>query len=479
MMGKNLKVRLIMRRLRRWWLPLGISMLILWFGGVPPGFSQFPLFPKSPSEDKLKTLFEKLDSMSKVDLSKPLTLRECIDIALERSPDAILSRLSVITSELSLNDARSRYFPQIYLNGTYLFSDRIEFGFEKENYDLGLSASYTIWDHGHREAEVAQGREDLKAAQQRREGQIQQIIYDVTRAYYNLLKAQRLVEVDEEILRIARQNTERVRAFMEAGKKIEADVLAAEVREANDELQLVQDKNNLEIARADLAMAMGLDPASRIQVVDDTGYKRFIVLGKLEPEELRLDEAIDRALKNRAELKEMRAKIKAAEWGLFLAKIDRYPKITAEYSYDVNLDDYLRERESFKDHRSWRAVAKLSFPLFDGGVSRRREQRYEIQLRDLKECYKSLQRQIMLEVRQNYLNIMRTRKQLEILDKQVRNAKANLDVTTGRYEQEVATELEVAEARSLYAQAMTNRVRAYYDYKIAQAALRKAIGELR
>ncbi len=73
-------------------------------------------------------------------------------------------------------------------------------------------------------------------------------------------------------------------------------------------------------------------------MVDDTGYKRFIVLGKLEPEELTLDEAIDRALKNRAELEEMRAKIKAAEWGLFLAKIDRYPKITAEYSYDVNLE---------------------------------------------------------------------------------------------------------------------------------------------
>jgi len=479
MMGKNLKARLAMWRLKRWLFVLSVSTMLIWFISPPPVFSQLPMFPKAPSEDRLKTLFERLDHMSKVDLSKPLTLRECIDIALERSPDALLSQLDIVSSELSLNDARSKYFPQIYLNGTYRFSDRIEFGFEKENYDLGLSASYTIWDHGHREAEVAQRREELKVTRSRGESRIQQIIYEVTRAYYNLLKAKRLVEVDEEILRIARQNTERVRAFMEAGKKIEVDVLAAEVREANDELQLIQDKNGLEIARADLAMAMGLDPASQIQVVDDTGYKRFILLGKLEPEGLTLDEAVDRALKNRPELEEMRARIKAAEWGVFLARIDRYPRITAEYGYDVNLDDYLRERESFKNYRSWSAVARLSFPLFDGGTSRRREQQYEIQLRNLKEQYKSIQYQIMLEVRQSYLNIMRARKSLEILDKQVKNAKVTLDITTGRYEQEVATELEVAEARSLYAQAMTNRVRAYYDYKIAQAALKKAMGELR
>jgi len=463
--------------LRRFVFAFTPAILFLWI--IPSTFARLPLFPKSPAEDKFETLLRKLEEKVEVDLSKPLTLRECIEVALKRSTRVRLSEMEVTLAELSLDDARARYFPQIYLDGTYMFSDKVEFGFEEENYDLWLRASYTIWDHGHREAEVAQRRAEAEAARNRYEEEVQRLIYNVTVAYYNLLKMKKLVEVDEEILRIARMNTEKTRAFMEAGYKVEADVLAAEVREANDELKLIEDQNNLKIAKANLAMAMGLDPGTEIEVVEDRGYERFVVTGRLEPEEITLEEAIKKALENRPELKEMRAQIKAMEWGVYVAKLDRYPRITAEYGYNVDLDDYLRERENFKSYRSWQAVAKLTFPLFDAGSSKRRVQQLEIQLRKLRENLESLERQIALEVRECWYDLMRIRKSLEVLDKQVRNAKMSLDAALGRYEQQLITEIEVAEARSLYAQALTNRVHAYYDYKIAQAALKKAMGVLR
>jgi len=105
----------------------------------------------------------------------------------------------------------------------------------------------------------------------------------------------------------------------------------------------------------------------------------------IELEQMSIDEAIENALQNRPEIKEFDANIRSLEWGLTLAKLQRWPKLTAEYDYDVYLDEYLRERENFKNFRSWNAIAVLTFPLFDGGVSKRQVQKVEMQLEQLRE----------------------------------------------------------------------------------------------
>ena len=114
----------------------------------------------------------------------------------------------------------------------------------------------------------------------------QNLIFQVTQAYYDVLKAQELVKVGQEILARSRENTDRVRAFVEAGIQIEADVATAQVREANDELSLLNDQNALEIAMATLPRIMGLDPATLITVAEDTDYQLYSQKGQIEVIEL-------------------------------------------------------------------------------------------------------------------------------------------------------------------------------------------------
>ena len=49
---------------------------------------------------------------------------------------------------------------------------------------------------------------------------------------------------------------------MEAGIQIEADIATAQVREANSELALLNDQNQLDIALANLPRIMRLNPAT-------------------------------------------------------------------------------------------------------------------------------------------------------------------------------------------------------------------------
>ncbi len=420
-----------------------------------------------------------------IDISEQLTLNQCIKLALEQSPSMRMAALDLKTAEFDVADARANYWPQINASGQYRFSEEIDFGWERQNYDASLNASYTLWDHGRREAGLAQARLNEGRVQSDYENSKQSLIFSVTEAYYALLEAEKLIDVNDKLLEISKGNVEKVTAFQEAGRSIPADVAAARVQQANDELAIINAQNNLELARARLASLMGLDPGTPISIVDEDAAlvspdaDRMFALPVLLAQEVSLEDSLAEAMEKRSEMARLRLSLASLEWSLKLARLDRWPVITAEYGYNVQVDDYLRDRDNFKEYRDWSAVARVSFPIFDGGVSKRREQSAEIALEQMKENISERERSIKLEVQQAYLNLERAKKSLEIAEEQVIDATESLNVTQGRYEQTMVIFLEVLSAQARYAQALTNQVRAFYDLKITQKALEKAVGTLK
>ena len=418
------------------------------------------------------------EPVGEVDLSQPLTLEQCIQIGLERSTSMRNARLNLAIQELRVKNARAQYFPQIFSNGNYDFSDRIDFGFEPENYNLGLRGQYTIWDNGQREGSFAQAKESRSATVSRNERTKQDVILDITVAYYDVLKRQELVKVSEQILARSQENTQRTRDYVAAGTLIPADVATAELREANDELSLLNNRNSLQIAQATLPRLLGLDPGVLLIVSVDESYQLYQERGTIERIEMSVEEAIQIALTNRPEFQERQAQIKSQEWSLTLARLQRWPRLNADANYNVNLDDYLRERENFSDFRSWSAGVSLNFTLFDGGILGNRVKELEMQLEQTRENASDLERSVALAVRQNYHNLERSEAAVDISKKQVINAQLSLDVIQGRFDVGKAILLELLDAQTSYAQALTNEVNAFYDYKIAQTRLQDAMGVL-
>ena len=413
-----------------------------------------------------------------VDLSQPLTLEQCIQIGLEKSTSMRNARLNLAMQELRVKNARSGYFPQIFANGNYNFSDSLEFGFEPQNYNLGLRGAYTLWDNGQREGSFAQATESLTATVSRNERTKQDIILDITVAYYDVLKRQELVKVSEQILIRSQENTQRTMDFKEAGILISADIATAEVREANDELSLINNVNSLQIAQATLPRLLGLDPGQLLTVSVDESYQLYQDRGTIERIEMPIEEAIQIALSTRPEFQERQAQIRSQEWSLTLARLQRWPRLNADVNYNVDLDDYLRERENFSEFRSWSAGVSLNFTLFDGGVLGNRVKEIKMQLEQSRENVSDLERSVALGVRQAYLTLKRSELAVDISKKQVLNAKLSLDVIQGRFGVGKAILLELLDAQTSYAQALTNEVNAFYDYIIAQIRLQDAMGVL-
>ncbi len=415
---------------------------------------------------------------TEVDLTQSLTLEQCVQIGLEKSTNMRNARLNLAIQELRVKTARADYFPRIFTNGNYDFSDRVDFGFEPENYNLGLGAQYTIWDNGQREGGFAQAKESLSATVSRNEGIKQSLILQITEAYYDVLQFQALVEVSEQNLERAQENTQRTKDFVEAGSLIPADVATAEVREGNNILTLLNNQNSLQVAKARLPRLLGLDPGVLITVTEDESYQLYQQRGTIERIEMSIEEAIQIALDNRPEFTETEAQLKSQEWSLTLAKLQRWPRLNADVDYNVNVDDYLRERENFSDFRSWSAGVSLNFTLFDGGILGNRVKELTMQLEQARENASDLERSVALDVRQSYLNLKRSEASVDISKTQVVNARLSLDVIQGRFDVDKAILLELLDAQTNYAQALTNEVNTFYAYKIAQTRLQDAMGVL-
>lgn len=413
-----------------------------------------------------------------IDLSKPLTLEQCIKLALEGSSNMRSARLEYAIQDLRVKNARAQFLPEVSLGGRYGLSDRVDFGFKRANYDLDISGRYTLWDHGQRGANYSQAKERRNATENRNERIKQGLIFQITQAYYDVLKTHELVKVSKEILTRSQENTEATKVHVQVGNLIPADIATSQVREANDELSLLSNENALKIAAATLPRLMGLKPDTVITLAEDADYSEYLDKGSIEVTQMAVEEAIQLANENRSEFKELNSLLVQLEADMKLAKLGRLPRLDANFNYAVNLDDYLHEREDFNQFRSWDFTTRLNFPIFDGGVTKRRIQEVELLLNQTREDAKDLERSVALEVRQAFLNLKRAERAIDISGTQVKNAESSLEVIHGRFQQELAFLLELLDAQTEYAQALTNQVRSFYDYKIAQSALQHAMGTL-
>jgi outer membrane protein TolC len=410
------------------------------------------------------------------DVTKPLTLEDCITIGLANASSIKTAELDVQLSDLRVKDAKSAYLPSINTQGRYSFDDRVDFGFKRDNYNLDVTADYLLWDQGRRRIALEQQRYDRDASASRLERSKQQLVFRIVQAYYRLLEAEKLLALDDELLASSRNNAARVRAQFELEKAIEADVAAAEVRVANDELNRLNDENAVNIARANLPTVLGLDPATPIEIEDDPTFERYRESSEIERYDKTLEATVALALQQRPDVVESALSLRVLELSRKQSQLDRYPRLSAQGNFSARVDDYLAERDDFGKYRSWSAAATVSFPIFDGGERKRAVERADLQLERVRQQDAELRRNVALEVRQEYLSLIEAERRLAISAAQVRNARLSLDVTAARFEEELAFLLELLEAQAQYGQATTNQIRAFYDYKIAQRALQNAIG---
>jgi outer membrane protein TolC len=297
-----------------------------------------------------------------------------------------------------------------------------------------------------------------------------QLVMEVKGAYLNVLRARAVVGVAEQALKNAKDRLFVAEANLRAGTGTRFDVLRAETEVANAEQQVISAKNRVDLANAALNNTLNLDQNTPLDLADEAGGA--------EPPAKDFGESVEAAYKQRPEVLQADANIRAAEKGLVLAQRSQMPTLALAWSFQ-----YTPDAGGFDPKEtSWAAVAKVTLPLFEGGLAKARREQARADVNTVKLAKLQIMDGIALEARQAYLNVVEAQERLRVADAVLAQAQEQYRLAEVRFKSGVTLVpggsplLEISDAQTALTQAQTNRINAQYDLKDAVVKLERAMG---
>jgi outer membrane protein TolC len=289
----------------------------------------------------------------------------------------------------------------------------------------------------------------------------------VKQAYFDILIADRAVDVAEKDVTSRESNVNVVRSFYKVGMSPVNDLLKAEVELANTQQNLIKARNGARLARAAFNTVLARPLHARVDVEDILTF---------EYEKVPFGELLDQALTNRPEIKLVDIRLSQIDQEIRLAKSSYYPEINFSYNYIKQGDDPDVSGNEFVDANHWEATAVASWTFFEWGKTRYSVREKESSKKELLQTRMALEDSIRLELKQALLEMATAEENVPTTKKAVEQGEENLRVNEERYKAQVNTITEVLDAQTLLTQARVNYYRALYSFNLAEAGLLRALG---
>ena len=292
--------------------------------------------------------------------------------------------------------------------------------------------------------------------------------FEIYSAYWNLFKAQKQVELIEEYTHSLDEDLRKTKDFVDNGLATMNDYLILELQASNTMLQLIDAKNNREIARATFNKSIGLP------LTDSTEIETKLVLP--QSTDFTHNELMIEAVNNRQELRSMEFKILAGEDRITAANSNWWPKLYASgnfFLYNVNAETFSMDNEKLQ---AWFAGLSLSWDLWNWGYTSSRSAQAEEEVLQNKESLELLKEQIEIEVYNAYLNLNSNIEKIKVSQFAVLSAEENFRITKDKYDYQLATTNDLIDAEVELLNSKTKLTISQADYELSKAKLDLAVG---
>lgn len=401
------------------------------------------------------------------DLAEPLSLEQCIAIALRVHPDVEIAAAELERATASLRQARASLWPLFRASTDYRVTQQPQRtvviggavipvgGGRNTSRNSQVEATYSLYE-STRSHTIRQAGAYRDAASASFEATQRELAYRVTQAYYDRLAAERLVAAKEAAVASAQAHVEQVQARIEAGDAppVEIHALRAQLHAA--QLDLSAARNQAAIARATLRMALG-------------GPNTEIRIAEVWEEPSALPDLLDvvAAAATRPDIRQQEALVRAARLGVKLARLQQRPQLNI-----VGGGEY--GRHDGQTGPSWSVFGTVTQTIFDGGATKAAVQRAEAELRSAEAQLERLRQTARLEIESAWLRLRQSAEAIAAAEAAQTEAHAALAAAETRYSANVGLALEITDAQAKAAEADANVVRAYYEYNVSLAELERA-----
>lgn len=415
-----------------------------------------------------------------LDPNKVYTLAELVDLAEQHNPATRLAWQQAKARAAALGVARSALYPTVAavaVANTARVRVLLNSAFYRQTYGSftpELHLDYLVFDFGGRSGAIDEAKANLLASDLAFNDTHLKIIFAVTSAYYRLLNAVGLQDAVEASLKNAQAVEDDAQDRLNHGLATKPDVLEATASRAQAQYDLQAAAGAEEIARGDLATALGLAPGTGYQVETIDALKMPDGLGES------VDAAIARAFAQRPDLQELFAKLKASDAVVKQARSAYFPSLN--FTGDGGLDRQYGQQDllppAYALGETWDVTLGLKWTLFDGARRERQVAQARAEKAATQAQIDALRDDIADQVWTAYSNVKTALRQQQAASALLASTEQSYDAARDSYGYGVRSLLDVVAAQKALAQARTEDVTARTTLLLQVADLAFRTGDL-
>ena len=405
-----------------------------------------------------------------------ITLQDAVRIALSDNPTIKVAGQEIQLKKEARREAYAGLFPEANLVGSYsraikkqsiaMRGEVFEMG-TNNTYNGGLSISLPVFAPALYKS-ISLTKTDVDLAVEQARSSRQDMVNQVTKAFYQLLLAQDSYEVLLKSYKQSEDNYNIVKAKYEQGAVSEYDKISAEVQMRSLKPTVVSARNGVNLATLQLKVLMGMEAEVNVAVEGNLkDYEMSMFTRQAMPQ--------PNNLINNSTLKQLELNALQLKQNLKLQYTNFMPTLSASFQYMYTAMD---ETFKFRNY-DWRPYStlglNLTIPLFKGSNFTKLKQT-RIQIKQLEENRINTERQLTMQAT-SYLDNMAASTESVVSNKEaVFQAEKGRTIAEKRYEVGKGTILELNSSEVALTEAQLTYNQSIYDYLVAKADLDLVLG---
>ncbi|WP_321295218.1 TolC family protein [Marinifilum fragile] len=439
---------------------------------------------------------------------KELTLEEALLIAFDNSPDIKKSRINMQQNKERLNaqlaSLRSRFSfdvtPISYkktesyneyfstwntsenkgASGIFTVSQPIkltdgklslrnEFGYQDNSSEASSSAysgynnslymqyDQPLFTFNKTKMDLTRNELNLENATLSYSIQMLNIERQVNQAFYTIYQKQMALKISEEEYENQKTSKEIIASKVEGGLSAKEELYQAELNLATSKSTLDNNKVELENAKDEFKLLLGISLYEDIKVSTNIQYVPVVV---------DLEKAIQNGLTQRLELTQREIDLNNAKFDLIETSAINEFKGNISLSMGIMGNNKRLADVYDKPTKSPRVGVTFSIPIFDWGERRARIRAAELEVESREIDKNSLKDDITINIRKIYRNLQNLIQQIEIAKQNDKNAQLTYDINLERYRNGDLTSIDLERFQNQLSEKKMNLANSLINYKL-------------
>ena len=299
----------------------------------------------------------------------------------------------------------------------------------------------------------------------------QEVIEEVEATYWLVVSLARRRELAKEYLHLVKTLDADVAKLSDAGMATRADKLTVGVKVNEAELALMEATDGLNLSRMLLCQLCGLPPDTTLRLADEG---KSSLPPTLQDRRAR---SVAVAWNNRPELKSLQAVYEMTKQNVHITRADFLPSIALMGNYLASNPSLTNGFER-RFRGTWNVGVLVNIPLFHWGegIYKTRKSQAEVHRADLQ--LQDVREKISLQVHQCTYQMDEAYRRLTLAESNLAKADENLRTARLAFQEGILPTTQVMETQTAWLAAQVAHLDAQIKVKMADVALRRALGVL-